>query len=110
MHQEKDIADNMAVLNTATFNSLDIEAIIFTASSCGLTLKEYERKPFTHPLYDITEFLQLYWPDTIKLKASAATAKKSSYTNHAANGTNPRQREIGIKMFTPYLKKYLTLP
>ena len=35
------IAGKMAALNTDVFNSLDIEAIITTASGCGLMLNEY---------------------------------------------------------------------
>ncbi len=37
------IAGKMAALNTKIFNSLDIEAIIYTASGCGLMLNEYEQ-------------------------------------------------------------------
>jgi glycolate oxidase iron-sulfur subunit len=45
LHQgQKDIADKMAALNTDVFNSLDIKAIIYTASGCGLTLTEYEHE------------------------------------------------------------------
>ena len=38
------IADKMAALNTDVFNSLDVEAIIYTASGCGLMLNEYEQE------------------------------------------------------------------
>jgi glycolate oxidase iron-sulfur subunit len=78
LHQGKTaIADKMAVLNTGVFNSLDIEAIIYTASGCGLMLNEYEQendgdasdtKRFGSRLYDITEFLNLQWPEDISLK------------------------------------------
>ena len=77
LHQgQKDTADKMAALNTNVFNSLDIEAVIYTASGCGLTLNEYQPKQFTHHLYDITEFLNLHWPDTINLKELPANARK----------------------------------
>ena len=82
LHQgQKDIADKMATLNTDVFNSLDIKAIIYTASGCGLTLNEYEHEKdddqkFGNSLYDITEFLNLHWQDTINLKEPPANAKK----------------------------------
>ena len=37
------VAGKMAALNTDVFNSLDIDAIIYTASGCGLMLNEYEQ-------------------------------------------------------------------
>jgi glycolate oxidase iron-sulfur subunit len=44
-HQGKiAIADKMAALNTDVFNSLNVEAIIYTASGCGLMLNEYEQE------------------------------------------------------------------
>lgn len=82
LHQgQKDIADKIAALNTDVFNSLDIKAIIYTASGCGLTLTEYEHEKdddqkFGNSLYDITEFLNLHWQDTINLKEPSANAKK----------------------------------
>jgi glycolate oxidase iron-sulfur subunit len=82
-HQGKtDIADKMATLNIDVFNSLDIEAIIYTASGCGLMLKEYQQKDgdaankFSNSLFDITGFLNLHWPDDIKLKKPHANASK----------------------------------
>jgi glycolate oxidase iron-sulfur subunit len=73
------IADKMAVLNADVFNSLDIEAIIYTASGCGLMLNEYEQddgdeasasgtKKFGSSLFDVTGFLNLYWPEDLNLK------------------------------------------
>jgi glycolate oxidase iron-sulfur subunit len=79
------IADKMAALNTGVFNALDVDAIIYTASGCGLMLNEYEQgngdeasdpKKFSHSLYDITEFLNLNWPDDISLKNSYADTRK----------------------------------
>ncbi len=85
-HQGKiDAADNMATLNTSVFNLLDIEAIIYTASGCGLMLNEYgqengeegsDLKKFSHSLFDITEFLNLHWPDDISLKECHAKVRK----------------------------------
>ena len=71
------IAGKMAAINIDVFNSLQIEAIIYTASGCGLMLNEYEQengdnagemKSFNRGLHDITEFLNLHWPDDIRLK------------------------------------------
>ena len=75
------IADKMAKKNTDVFNSLDVEAIIYTASGCGLMLNEYELqddnlKGFKDRLFDITEFLDLHWPEDITLKNSKLIARK----------------------------------
>lgn len=77
-HQgKKTVADKMAATNIDVFNSLDIEAVIYTASGCGLMLNEYEQengenageqKSFGSGLHDITEFLNLHWQDDIRLK------------------------------------------
>jgi glycolate oxidase iron-sulfur subunit len=68
------IADQMAALNSGIFNSLDVEAIIYTASGCGLILNEYGQrdagiglKGFGKRLFDITEFLNLHWPENTGL-------------------------------------------
>jgi len=77
------IAGKMAALNTGVFNSLDIEAIIYTASGCGLMLNEYEQgngdetsgsKKFSPSLFDITEFLNLHWPEDLNLKGHPSSA------------------------------------
>jgi glycolate oxidase iron-sulfur subunit len=79
------IAAKMAALNIDVFNSLDVDAIITTASGCGLMLNEYEQDTgdetsntlrFGSPLFDITEFLNLNWPDNISLKECHADARK----------------------------------
>ncbi len=79
------IAGKMAALNTKVFNSLAIEAIIYTASGCGLMLNEYEQDNgddaseslrFGNPLFDITEFLNLHWPEDISLKECHPNARK----------------------------------
>src|SRR5450631_242771 len=77
------IADQMAALNTDIFNSLDVEAIIYTASGCGLMLNEYGQrdariglKGFGKRLFDITEFLNLNWPDDVSLKDRHADVNK----------------------------------
>lgn len=77
------VADQMAAFNTGLFNLLDVEAIIYTASGCGLMLNEYGQrdagsglKGFSKRLFDITEFLNLHWPDDISFKDHHANAIK----------------------------------
>jgi glycolate oxidase iron-sulfur subunit len=79
------IANKMAALNAGVFNSLDVEAIIYTASGCGLMLNEYgqdnggdasDLKRFGNSLFDITEFLNLHWPDNLSLKGCHSNARK----------------------------------
>jgi glycolate oxidase iron-sulfur subunit len=79
------IADQMAALNTELFNSLDVQAIIYTASGCGLMLTEYGKgdgaagiglKGFVNRLFDITEFLNLNWPNDVSLKGDYANTIK----------------------------------
>jgi len=79
------IAGKMAAVNTDVFNSVDVDAIIYTASGCGLMLNEYELENgdeasdtlrFGSSLFDITEFLNLHWPDDISLKSHQFNARK----------------------------------
>jgi glycolate oxidase iron-sulfur subunit len=106
------IADKMAALNTGVFNSLDVEAIITTASGCGLMLNEYEQANgdesgntlrFGSPLFDITEFLNLNWPDDISLKECHADARKiavhepCSQRNVPFSSRSLGTRELGSK-------------
>jgi glycolate oxidase iron-sulfur subunit len=106
------IAGKMAVLNTGVFNSLDVEAIITTASGCGLMLNEYEQANgdesgntlrFGSPLFDITEFLNLNWPDDISLKECHADARKiavhepCSQRNVPFSSRSLGTRELGSK-------------
>jgi glycolate oxidase iron-sulfur subunit len=79
------VAGKMATLNTHVFNSLDIEAIIYTASGCGLMLNEYEQDngdeagdkiSFGSSLYDITEFLNMHWPQDLDLKEPPVKSRK----------------------------------
>jgi glycolate oxidase iron-sulfur subunit len=106
------IAGKMAVLNTGVFNSLDVEAIITTASGCGLMLNEYEQANgdesgntlrFGSPLFDITEFLNLNWPDDISLKECHSDARKiavhepCSQRNVPFSSRSLGTRELGSK-------------
>jgi len=79
------IADKMAALNIDVFNALDVEAIITTASGCGLMLNEYEQDHgddaddtlrFGSPLFDITEFLNRHWPEDLNLKNGHSNTMK----------------------------------
>ena len=78
-------AGKMAALNTEVFNSLAIDAIIYTASGCGLMLNEYEQdnddeavdtNRFGSSLYEITEFLNMHWPENLDLKGPSVKARK----------------------------------
>ena len=106
------IAGKMAALNTEVFNSLDVEAIITTASGCGLMLNEYEQANgdesgntlrFGSPLFDITEFLNLNWPDDLSLKECHADARKiavhepCSQRNVPFSSRSLGTRELGSK-------------
>jgi glycolate oxidase iron-sulfur subunit len=73
-HQgQRQIADQLATYNIHVFNTLSVDAIIYTASACGLMLKEYAQKEalglekLKAPLFDITEYLCEHWPQDIKL-------------------------------------------
>jgi len=67
LHQgDRDIARHLAECNTVAFNGLQLDAIINTASACGVTLAEYPRNDFPQlqaPIRDINSFLtELAWP------------------------------------------------
>ena len=64
-------ADRLAFNNIDVFNALEIDAIIYTSSACGLMLQE----KFTQPLFDITEFLCKHWPAELTLNNSILTDK-----------------------------------
>jgi glycolate oxidase iron-sulfur subunit len=84
-HQgQSHIADQLATNNINVFNTLTVDAIIYTSSACGLMLKEYELKDslaidkFNVPLMDITEFLCMHWPEGLKLNDAALSGKSVS--------------------------------
>ncbi len=64
-------ADVLAINNMNVFNALEVDAIIYTSSACGLMLKEN----FNAPLFDITEFLCKHWPAELKLNNSTLIDK-----------------------------------
>lgn len=78
-HGDRDIARHLAECNAAAFNGLPIDAIINTASGCGVTLAEYPQNEFPRlatPVRDISEFLaDVSWPEDISL---APLAKKAA--------------------------------
>ena len=115
------IAGKMAALNTDVFNSLDVEAIIYTASGCGLMLNEYEQDNgdeagntlrFGSRLFDITEFLNLHWPDDLNLKERPVKARKvavhepCSQRNVPSRSLGTRAFGTGINTSMHYWKKY----
>jgi glycolate oxidase iron-sulfur subunit len=69
-------AENLIDNNIKTFNALDVEAVVYTASGCGAMLAEYDNndaeaeKLFGERLSDITGFLLKHWPDDLELKAT----------------------------------------
>lgn len=66
---DRESAIQKAVINVEIFNRLNIDAIIYTSSACGATLKEYTQlfsltnaehgsdKSFAAPLLDINDFI-----------------------------------------------------
>jgi glycolate oxidase iron-sulfur subunit len=61
----------LAQRNLSAFNTLEVEAVLYTASGCGATLREYAVAPgpnptgtgFDAPVRDVTEFLAgIEWP------------------------------------------------
>jgi glycolate oxidase iron-sulfur subunit len=59
--------------NIAVFNSLEVDAVIHTATGCGAMLSEYPKSSseaatfFGGLLHDISDFLLTYWPEDLKL-------------------------------------------
>lgn len=67
-HQgQPEIAGQLARDNHRIFGALSVDAVIYTASACGLMLQEYAQ-PLAHRPYDISEFLDRHWPDKLQLK------------------------------------------
>ena len=101
------IADKMAAVNTGVFNSLNVEAIVYTASGCGLMLNEYEQensddasdlKKFGCSLFDITEFLNLHWPDDTPLKdhhSNASRGNRKVAVHEPCSQRNVPRQELG---------------
>ncbi len=66
-------ANELARRNLVTFNGLDISAVLYTASGCGVTLSEYPlyvaKQGFNMPVMDVSQFLcGIDWPAYITFK------------------------------------------
>lgn len=67
-------AEGLIYNNIKTFNELDVDAVLYTASGCGAMLSEYNRKndeagkQFSKRLSDLNDFLLKNWPDDMQLK------------------------------------------
>lgn len=60
--------------NRESFAALDVDAVVYTATSCGAMLNEYPQDDepgveFHERLFDINDFLLQHWPDRLRLKA-----------------------------------------
>lgn len=83
IHQHRgrtETAAQLAWRNIGVFNALDVDAVIYTASACGLMLSEYEQLAiddfddeelgfFKERLIDVSHFINLHWPDNLPLQA-----------------------------------------
>jgi glycolate oxidase iron-sulfur subunit len=67
-------AEKLIANNIKAFNSLNLDAVIYTATGCGAMLSEYKRPKgqeagtFKRRLFDINDFLLKNWSKDIKLK------------------------------------------
>lgn len=78
-------AAGLAQRNLTAFNALELDAVLYTASGCGTTLREYSSLPardngtsqaaFTAPVMDVTQFLAgIEWPAGISFEPLARRA------------------------------------
>ena len=72
-------ADALARRNLAAFNALRLDAVLYTASGCGATLREYPapaaKEGFAAPVQDVTRFLAgLDWPAEVSFEPLARRA------------------------------------
>ncbi|MDD5273297.1 MAG: (Fe-S)-binding protein [Methylovulum sp.] len=60
--------------NLKVFNTLETDAVLYTATACGAMLKDYgsddneAAQPFLQRLQDINSFLLQHWPDNLQLQ------------------------------------------
>jgi glycolate oxidase iron-sulfur subunit len=87
LHQHRghaEAASRLAWRNVGVFNALDVDAVVYTASACGLMLSEYgqldiadfddeELGFFKDRLFDVTHFINLNWPGNLQLQACPKT-------------------------------------
>ncbi len=76
-------AKQMMEHNIAVFQNLDIDAIVFCASGCGSQLLDYQKilqteqssvQTFTDRLFEVTDFVDQHWPQSMSLKPCAEKA------------------------------------
>jgi len=77
-------AGALARRNLSAFNALQCDAVLYTASGCGATLREYPVAPphepgaaegFAAPVLDVTQFLaDVEWPADVSFKSLARRA------------------------------------
>jgi glycolate oxidase iron-sulfur subunit len=69
-------AEGLIRNNIKTFNALDVDAVLYTASGCRAMLSEYNRNDddagelFRRRLADVNDFLLKHWSDDLQLKPS----------------------------------------
>jgi len=93
-------AAKLIAKNLATFNALDVEAVLHTASGCGTMLSEYQsddsaaEQLFRQRLQDINDFLLSHWPENLPLSPypkSVAVHEPCSQRNVLKNQQNVYQ-------------------
>ncbi len=77
IHQHNGLsAETFIKNNLAVFNSLDVDAVVYSATGCGAMLSEYSTddqeacERFHGRLYDINDFLLQHWPKELELAPS----------------------------------------
>lgn len=71
-------AERLAHCNVGVFNALAVDAVVYTASACGLMLEGYENleiadfdsdevRFFKEGLFDVSEFVLQHWPENAAL-------------------------------------------
>jgi len=76
-------AKQMMQHNIAVFQNLDIDAIVYCASGCGSQLLDYQKilqteqssvQTFNDRLFEVTDFVDQNWPQSMSLKPCAEKA------------------------------------
>ena len=74
IHQHNGLsAQAMIAQNINTFNALNIEAILYSATGCGAMLSEYTDQGFLDKLQDINDFILTHWSDAVNVKPLNST-------------------------------------
>ena len=75
-HNGQSAADLIAN-NLAVFNTLEVDAVLYSASGCGAMLSKYQTEDsgasalFKERLEDVNEFLLEHWPEDLQLAPSS---------------------------------------